>query len=110
LLLDNTAEIDAENSDGQTALHLAISVGGERYEDFITLLLDKGANVNATDQYSETPLHYAARHQSNVISQVLIDAGASINVQNHYHGDTPLNLAVQCGSKDVIGLLLRNGA
>ena len=41
-------------------------------------LLDAGADVNATDKNSNTPLHYAAGYGRKDVVEVLMKSGASV--------------------------------
>ncbi len=70
-----------------------------------TLLLDQGADVNARDNFSNTPLHAAVRHPAMV--DLLLARGAEVNAQNAF-GNTPLHLAV--GDLRVVEMLLAAGA
>jgi ankyrin repeat protein len=70
-----------------------------------TLLLDQGADVNARDNFSNTPLHMAVHHPDMV--ELLLARGAEVNARNAF-GDTPLHLAVS--DLRVVELLLAAGA
>lgn len=67
----------------------------------IIMLLDMGANVNAKDEYGDTPLHIATFLKDEIpsvpislrIVEKLIQAGANVNAQDAYL-DTPLHNAV----------------
>lgn len=50
-----SANVNVQNQDGETALHLALSNG----EDFARLLLENGADVNAQNVFGETSLDQA---------------------------------------------------
>jgi ankyrin repeat protein len=68
-------------------------------------LLDQGADVNAADNFSNTPLHLAVRHPAMV--ELLLARGARAGARNAF-GDTPLHLAVR--DRRVVELLLAAGA
>jgi ankyrin repeat protein len=73
--------------------------------DIARLLLDQGADVNARDNFSNTPLHLAVRHAAMV--ELLLARGAQVGARNAF-GNTPLHLAV--GDRRVVELLLAAGA
>ena len=56
LLLDKGVDVDASNSSGATALHLAAKYGRLA---IVKALLDKNADVNVKAKGGETPLHEA---------------------------------------------------
>ncbi len=80
-------------------------------------LLVQGADVNARDEYGNTPLHYAARNPDakNGFLYLLIAKGAEVNARND-SGQTPLHLAVQVIRKTAVAtansanILLSHGA
>ncbi len=84
------------------ALHWAAENG---LTDIARLLLDQGADVNAPDNFSNTPLHLAVRHPALV--ELLLARGAQVGARNAF-GNTPLHLAV--GDRRVVELLLAAGA
>ena len=61
-------------------------------ENIVSLLIEKGAQVNATDQYLDTPLHYVSRTSHVDLGQLLVHHGASVDKVNK-KGMTPLNTA-----------------
>ncbi|ORB90339.1 ankyrin repeat domain-containing protein [Mycobacterium persicum] len=56
-------------------------------------LLDAGADVNAIDEQGCTPLHFAAKGESDEVVRLLLDAGADVNARSN-RGETPLLNAV----------------
>ena len=68
-------------------------------------LLDIGSDVNARDNFANTPLHLAVRHPAMV--ELLLTRGARVDARNAF-GDTPLHRAV--GDRRVVELLLAAGA
>lgn len=75
--------------------------------DEVIALIDKGANVNAIDQYGYTPLIWAARNNLADPSITLITKGADLNAKSR-SGWTPLIWATINGHRDVCMLLLRH--
>ena len=71
-------------------------------------LIDKGAEVNAKDEYGLTPLYWAARRNAAEVAKLLIDKGAEVNVKGNY-GRAPLYAAGQ-NAAEVAKLLIDNGA
>jgi ankyrin repeat protein len=68
LLINRGADLDAQQDDGWTSLHLAALFG---HIDFMRLLLDRGANPHARDNFGETPSQVARTHQQQEISRLL---------------------------------------
>jgi ankyrin repeat protein len=91
-----------------TALHAAVDGGNK---EIVALLLQKGADVNATAFGKDTPLHVAlGRTNSNLaLVQLLLNNGANVNAVRET-GGTPLMQAVVVGNVEAIGLLLSKGA
>ncbi len=73
-------------------------------KDLITL----GANVNWQDEsnLNRTPMHIAAEYGSVEITQMLIDAGVDVNVQDEWYGCTPLHRAIDFGQAELVGILI----
>jgi hypothetical protein len=107
------AEMDGRPHDGlqhaysnayrETALHVA-SGGG--HVGVTRLLLDRGADVHATDRTGSTPLHLASG--AGVVS-VLLRAGADIEARD-YAGRTPLIDTAFRRDIDAVQELLAAGA
>lgn len=100
--------INACNSLGETALHVASATGRT---EMVRSLLDAGANVNMiTASEGRTPLHLACLN-GNVDSVKLLLSCATCYVDaQDYDGNTSLHLTSQTGNAKLVGLLLRHGA
>ena len=104
-LLENGANVEAENVDGLRPVHYAVRTG---LVELVQLLIQHGANVDAADVYGNRPLHEAVCIGQNVV-KLLVDHGAKVNIQN-IHGKTPLHVAIERQESEVIVLLLNTGA
>lgn len=92
---------------GDTPLHTAARRGKI---DLITHLVRKqGADINAVDNFGNTPLHSAVHNGHFRVAKLLVDLGANVRTCDKF-GNTPLFEAVCNGSRDLTELLLKNGA
>ena len=73
------------------------------------LLLDYQANINTTNDYGDTPLHWAVRKKLYYMVSLLLSRGADLNIKNH-NGYDPLHVACQTGRFNSVFLLLYYGA
>ncbi|KAL2816572.1 hypothetical protein BDW59DRAFT_177316 [Aspergillus cavernicola] len=96
LLLDNSATPTTSHKDGLTALHAA-------------LLLDAGADIEASDEDGYTPLDYAAWEGRHEAVKFLLDCGAD-HTASANDGFTPLHSAAENGPHEVVKTLLDCGA
>jgi len=81
LLLEHRADPNRpfkHGKDGRTPLMFAI-MGG--HLNIVELLLEHGAQVEAKDDYGETALTYAVKHQDREVARLLLTKGADINVR-----------------------------
>ncbi len=62
ILLATNVDVNARDSKGDTALHVAASRGRS---EAIELLLAHGANIEAQDDNNRTPLHLCRRERSS---------------------------------------------
>ena len=93
-------------SKGTTALHIACHVGHLRV---ITLLLERGANINSTNIDGYLPLHYAASRGHQDIVKYLISKGANVNAQD-WLMRTPARGATNLGDYESFMILAESGA
>ncbi|OQR86166.1 hypothetical protein ACHHYP_10879 [Achlya hypogyna] len=101
-LLDDGANTNHRNKNGQTSLHLAVSSGRD---DIATLLLEAHADVAARDENGLEPLHVAAGNGHVEAARVLMKAGAKVNARC-VNGSTPLHWAAGYGRPEMVALLL----
>jgi ankyrin repeat protein len=75
----------------------------------VKALLEAGADVNATDELGECPLHIAAVRGYLQAVSMLIDKGADVNAGD-VRGLTPLHAAAWSGNNEIVALLIDKGA
>ncbi|XP_048461495.1 ankyrin repeat domain-containing protein 27 isoform X2 [Rhincodon typus] len=101
LLLDYKASTEAQDNNGNTPLHLACMHG---HEDCVKALVYYHLNtckLNMTNDKGDTPLHIAARWGYDGIIQVLLENGASNEIQNKMK-ETPLQCALNSKILDLL--------
>jgi ankyrin repeat protein len=105
-LLDHGADIEAGDlTSGRRALHEAAENG---CYDVVKLLLAMGAELDATDRWSLTPLHRAAFQGECLLVELLLSHGANIDAKI-MDGQTALHLACENGQVDTVRLLIKRG-
>jgi ankyrin repeat protein len=77
--------------------------------DMVLQLLKNGADPNAKNTYSYTPLHIATRYEHSEIIKALIESGADPNAKNS-NSDTPLHIAIEHEHSEIIKALIESGA
>ena len=104
-LLDNGAEVNARDAEGNTPLILASFYASP---ECLELLIEKGADVNTANKAGATPLIRAATDYEK--TRLLVAAGANIQVRTAL-GNTPLILAARrAGNSRTAKLLLERDA
>jgi ankyrin repeat protein len=102
-LLPELTSIDARDRDGNCLLHHAASSGNG---DFVKMLLDAGADVDARGYLRATPLMRATSMEAG---QVLIDRGADLTAKDDA-GMTPLMCAANLDVPELVKRLIDRGA
>jgi ankyrin repeat protein len=88
---------------GETALHIASERG---YSDIVTLLVEKGAHINAQDSLKRTPLFLASQQGNVSIVRLLLDKGADYSLATETQ-QTPLSIAFEKGYDKIVHLFLQ---
>ncbi len=96
------------DSDGNSPLHWAMLQDAQS-ESMAQALIACSANIDARNNKSETPLHWAAYKGNNKACQVLLDRGADLFAK-HNQGMTPMHKASQTGQTMTMEWLHRRGA
>ena len=76
----------------------------------VEALLAAGADVSAPQGDGMTALHWAARAADAPLARLLLGAGAEVAATTRIGAYTPLHLASEVGSAEIVGLLLAAGA
>ena len=101
------ADVNMKNDNGVWFLLVASGHGNART---VNLLLEKGIDVNITDDYdynNNTALSTAVINAKYDVVELLIEKGADINKENN-KGDTPLIHAIRFEDYDMVQLLLEH--
>lgn len=77
--------------------------------DAAQILVNAGANINATNTDGSTALITAAAFGKTEVAEVLIKAGADLNIQNN-DGSTALHTSAFLCNKEIVEALLKAGA
>jgi len=98
-------DVDAPNSDGSTALHVAATVGSRGVVQYLT---DHRADINAVDSLGNTPLNYSDMHEHRAVSQLLEGLGAR-RLSHHYSMHEICEVA-STGNLQMLRHMVHNGA
>ena len=98
-LLKNGAEVNTASRNAQkvTSLHGAVA---RRDVGIVRMLLEHGADPNATQERGFVPLHDAAANGNLALVQLLVKHGARVNAKAE-DGKTPGEMAAERGHKEV---------
>ena len=104
-LLKHGADVDVCAEDGTTALHSAVQSGDA---DLCKMLVEHGVPLDAVDEDGRTALA-TSLSVDPAVCQVMIDAGAQLDVANRV-GYSPLLSACEAGQSEFVKMLIDAGA
>ena len=104
-LISQGAKLDAQDFEGDTALHFAAAGG---HLEGARLLIQKGANLNLQNQQGETPLYLAVLHHQAELVMFLLEKGADPNLPDELDLN-PVELATAQGDADLIKVFADRG-
>ena len=106
ILVKAGAGVCVADNNEDTCLILAVAYGHTETVRYLVCLPEINMNHENDDGYTAV---LAAAGRGGEVMQVLIDAGADIEVKN-YDDRSPLLLASQCGNLRVVAMLVKAGA
>jgi uncharacterized protein len=109
-LIENGAEIEAEDAIGDTPLHYAAIAG---HKDAMQLLQSKGADINRKGPGGWTLLHRLAfldePQHARMVNRLVQETGLNINATDS-NDSTALHLSINEGSTGFFAALIEGGA
>ncbi|XP_035912923.1 serine/threonine-protein phosphatase 6 regulatory ankyrin repeat subunit B isoform X2 [Anopheles stephensi] len=109
LIRDHNAVVDILTLRKQTPLHLAAASG---QMNVCKLLLELGANIDATDDVGQKPIHVAAQNNYSEVAKLFLQQHPNLVMATSKDGNTCAHIAAMQGSVKVIEELMkfdRNG-
>ncbi|KAH8263555.1 hypothetical protein KR044_010530 [Drosophila immigrans] len=104
LIKDHNAVIDILTLRKQTPLHLAAASG---QMEVCQLLLELGANIDATDDLGQKPIHVAAQNNFSEVAKLFLQQHPSLVNATSKDGNTCAHIAAMQGSVKVIEELMK---
>lgn len=108
LLLHSGADPNSKNIAGWTPLHY-FSFRKDGNPKVAWRFLQKGADVDSCGRDGLSPLHCAAMCDNQMMTKLLIESGANVEIQDNFK-KTALHWAARNGSPEAIQVLFAKGA
>jgi len=102
-LLAAGADVNARSANPFSVLPIHSATAGN-HDDVVAVLIDAGADVNATQRHGWTPLHGAAQNGSLASVERLLAAGADPAARND-DGTSAIDLAQAAGHEAIVARL-----
>ena len=104
-MLESISDVNAERcGDGSTLMHVAVYYS---HEDLIDILLQKGADINATNNLGQTPFLLKCQCMPGILP-FLLQRGADPFLKDK-EGRSGLHMAADSGKTDTLKMLLSEG-
>uniref|UniRef100_A0A6P7F814 Serine/threonine-protein phosphatase 6 regulatory ankyrin repeat subunit A isoform X2 n=1 Tax=Diabrotica virgifera virgifera TaxID=50390 RepID=A0A6P7F814_DIAVI len=104
LIKDHNAVIDILTLKKQTPLHLAAAAG---QIEVCKLLLELGADIDATDEQGQKPIHAACQNNYSEVAKLFLQQHPSLVMATTKDGNTCAHIAAAQGSVTVIEELMK---
>jgi ankyrin repeat protein len=108
-LLEHAADVNAQQDDLHTPLHLAVYNGNHAV---VRILLGHQADVHSRNGDGQTPLHVLSKRETSQVEEddyelarLLLERGANMNEKDNSNA-TPLHLAAYYGKHKIVRVLL----
>eukprot|EP00039_Didymoeca_costata_P014230 m.227923 g.227923 ORF g.227923 m.227923 type:complete len:800 (-) comp15974_c0_seq31:1845-4244(-) len=103
-LLDYNADINTSDDLGFTALHFAI-LANSCNPDLVQLLIDNGANVDASTLGGDKPIHIAAYKNNHEVAKIILDTDVAQATQVDKEMNTPLHYFCRSENSEAVRLI-----
>ncbi|CAH1779792.1 unnamed protein product [Owenia fusiformis] len=100
----STVTVFSRDDRGYTALHMA-SANGQ--SECLSVLIKKGAVVNAADYHGSTPLHLACQRGHKTVALLLLHYKCDLNACDN-DGSSPLHLCTANGHEECVRALVEH--
>lgn len=115
-LLDNQADVNSQNTAGETALLLAVeyskpqpSAASDGHLEIVKKLLGASANANTEDHQGRTALLQAVRDgRYDIVEHLFTTTSLSVDIEDD-KGYTALSTAARKGFSEIVAILLKRG-
>lgn len=87
-----------------------IDAAGQGDVNAIRNFISSGIDINFVDVNGNNALHFATLHGKLDVVQLLVEAGAKLELKHKRYGTTPLVTAVKRGRSEIVQFLINSGA
>lgn len=106
ILVDYGTNVDTQNGDGQTALHIAAAEGDE---GLVKYFYSVRASAAIADNQDRTPMHLAAEYGHANVIELLADKFRASIYERTKDGSTLMHIASLNGHAECATMLFRKG-
>ena len=106
ILVDYGTNVDVQNGDGQTALHIAAAEGDE---GLVKYFYSVRASASIPDNQDRTPMHLAAEYGHANVIELLADKFRASIYERTKDGSTLMHIASLNGHAECATMLFRKG-